>query len=430
MKESDLSKVLKSNSLKFEMSVYFKDNKYNFYSVSTLSKFLREQISLWDKDIGEKTLWKENINILNKVNDLLNILENDEKVEESAINDCIDSIKELTYRTPYFKYNKRAVSYLNQVYCSEQYLSESIIKQFITQDGINTYNNNFKLSSMFNYIVGIIANENNVLEEAMELNEKIVALISYTDKKIEELFKEKNVIAVELNNKAVALISNTEEKIKEIIQEQSVLFKETNKTFLTMIDERNTLSEKTLIEHNTKFCDIEKTYEEKVRIAKPSELWENKKKQYSNRGGWWTFTSIVFSLLICSIGIIFFIYFPDIFSNKQDEGLKITGSVKWLILTSVGIGSLIYLLRLSVKLALSSFHMSRDAEEKCALTSFYLSLINDKKLDPENEKELKNIVMNALFARVETGLLKGDNSPTIPTAGLSEAVRLVSGKQT
>ena len=71
--------------------------------------------------------------------------------------------------------------------------------------------------------------------------------------------------------------------------------------------------------------------------------------------------------------------------------------------------------------------MSRDAEEKCALTSFYLSLINDKKMDPDNEKDLKNIVMNALFARVETGLLKGDNSPTIPTAGFSEAVRLVSG---
>ena len=67
-------------------------------------------------------------------------------------------------------------------------------------------------------------------------------------------------------------------------------------------------------------------------------------------------------------------------------------------------------------------------EEKSALTSFYLSLIANKSLDPEKEIEIRTIIMNSLFARVDTGLLKGDNAPTMPGGGLSDAVKLIGGK--
>ena len=61
-------------------------------------------------------------------------------------------------------------------------------------------------------------------------------------------------------------------------------------------------------------------------------------------------------------------------------------------------------------MAFSSFHLARDAEEREQLTYVYLSLIKDSAVD---EKE-KSLIMQSLFSRAETGLLKGDSGPAMP----------------
>ena len=58
----------------------------------------------------------------------------------------------------------------------------------------------------------------------------------------------------------------------------------------------------------------------------------------------------------------------------------------------------------------SSFHLARDSEERHTLTYFYLSLLKESEIDPEEKK----LIMQSLFSRADTGLLKEDSSPTMP----------------
>lgn len=68
-------------------------------------------------------------------------------------------------------------------------------------------------------------------------------------------------------------------------------------------------------------------------------------------------------------------------------------------------------------MTMSSFHLSRDAEERHQLVGFYLCLLSEKAV---TEKE-RAIVINALFSRSETGLLQGESAP-IMSADVSSIV--------
>lgn len=69
-----------------------------------------------------------------------------------------------------------------------------------------------------------------------------------------------------------------------------------------------------------------------------------------------------------------------------------------------------FAIRAVTKVMFSSFHLARDCEERHTLTYFYLSLLKDSKVDTEDKK----LIMQALFSRAETGLLKDDGAPTMP----------------
>ena len=69
-----------------------------------------------------------------------------------------------------------------------------------------------------------------------------------------------------------------------------------------------------------------------------------------------------------------------------------------------------FLVRILSRLALSSFHLMRDAKEREQLTYLYLSL---SETDP-SEKESRDIVLRSLFSRSQTGLLTNESGPSIP----------------
>lgn len=59
----------------------------------------------------------------------------------------------------------------------------------------------------------------------------------------------------------------------------------------------------------------------------------------------------------------------------------------------------------------SSYHLARDAEERHTLTFFYLALLKDTDVSEENKK----LILQSLFSRTDTGLLKDDSGPTMPS---------------
>lgn len=54
--------------------------------------------------------------------------------------------------------------------------------------------------------------------------------------------------------------------------------------------------------------------------------------------------------------------------------------------------------------------MALDNKERHTLTYFYLALLKDSNVD-ENDRQL---IMESLFSRADTGLLKEEGGPTMP----------------
>lgn len=67
--------------------------------------------------------------------------------------------------------------------------------------------------------------------------------------------------------------------------------------------------------------------------------------------------------------------------------------------------------------------MSRDAKEREQLSYYYLSLIKAKAIT-DRERAL---IINSLFSRSDTGLLKGDSAPTMAT-NISDIIETVTKK--
>lgn len=388
-------------TIKFEISVFSSFNLYFFYNIKDFKNFILKQIKLWESEfsITGMGIWS---NVYNQFKALLVQIENlNSKTNDNSpeLEKTTEQIRLTTFKNPLFLYNKKAIDFINKTELHNRLWGTIIINQIINQDNTNIYSQNYKLLIAYQYVLSLLNVTDHSIDEAKQLNEK-------TQK---------------LHETVITNITSWQEEHSENQRSNS-------KHFTDFINASNRTLEEFISEHNKTFTQIQKTFTEKVRIDEPSKLWTSKMEVYSNRGKIWTTLSFVDAMIIAGICFCFFKYFPITTANTETGVLNLTNTIKWVVLTGIGLGTFVYLLRLFVKLALSSFHMSRDAEEKSALTSFYLSLIYSKGIEPEKEKELKNIIMNALFARVDTGLLKGDTSPTIPTAGLSEIVRLVSGK--
>jgi hypothetical protein len=63
----------------------------------------------------------------------------------------------------------------------------------------------------------------------------------------------------------------------------------------------------------------------------------------------------------------------------------------------------------------SAFHLARDADERCSLTFFYLSLLADPNV--ELDKEDRKMITQSLFSRSDSGLSKFDKGVTMPGGG-------------
>ncbi|EKF9832059.1 hypothetical protein O1D23_003606 [Vibrio cholerae] len=157
--------------------------------------------------------------------------------------------------------------------------------------------------------------------------------------------------------------------------------------------------------------DLESAYQEKLRLEKPAEYWKKSARKYGIQGSLWAVALVASSLM----GIV---YFHDFFSSwllGQKLKVELSSLHGALIFASI-LTVYAFLIKTLSKLTFSSFHLMRDAEEREQLTYLFLSLNKDSQLDSTS----RNIVLQALFSRTDTGLLAGDSSPSMP--GLSELI--------
>lgn len=212
----------------------------------------------------------------------------------------------------------------------------------------------------------------------------------------------------ELNKRYTAAFHEQEKRIEEIKQHNDDAIKNLETKSAAYFSERD------------KQCaDLENLYENKLRIEKPANYWKQMSEMYARKGKVWLIAGCLLAALIIAMLICIIIFVPNVF-DADSHWFDI---LKNSAIVTVIAGVAIYVLRIFVKMALSSFHLGRDAKEREQLSYYYLSLIEGKAIT-DRERAL---IINSLFSRSDTGLLKGESAPTMAT-NISDIIETVTKK--
>ncbi|GAA4771103.1 MULTISPECIES: DUF6161 domain-containing protein [Flavobacterium] len=218
-----------------------------------------------------------------------------------------------------------------------------------------------------------------------------------------------NEYIVEAEQHLNQYITGAKENLTDHFNSVDELKKEKNITF----DDWLTTTQKEF----TSFFDItkksvsenENLYREKLRLEAPANYWNKRAIKLKDEGNKHLNKLIGISVIsaILLFALLFFIgddYFKSVFSDN----LK---GIKWSIILITIVSLLAFCIRILARLTFSSYHLSRDAEEREQLTHFYLALKHDTSVS-DNDRQL---ILQSLFSRSDTGLLKEDSAPTMPS---------------
>ena len=156
-----------------------------------------------------------------------------------------------------------------------------------------------------------------------------------------------------------------------------------------------------------------------MRLQKPAEYWQSLEKKYKRGGSIWVGITAL-AVIVFAAAVAWLVYQPPSLFSETKPSL---GGIKGAILIAAVVSMIVYLINVFVKLAISSYHLSRDAAERLQLTHVFLALIKDAVIEPKD----REIILSSLFSRADTGLLKGESGPTMPTP-LGPALEAIKGK--
>jgi hypothetical protein len=161
----------------------------------------------------------------------------------------------------------------------------------------------------------------------------------------------------------------------------------------------------------------EKVYREKLKLEAPAQYWNQRAKKLRKEGWGWLIGLILSSAV--AVGILIWVL-NEIALGTLGKIFADTGTaVKWSVIMITLVSFLAFLIRTFSKLTFSSFHLVRDAEEREQLTFVYLAMQKENKIDPTE----RHLIMQSLFSRADSGLLKDDGGPTMPGNIIDQAMK-------
>lgn len=152
--------------------------------------------------------------------------------------------------------------------------------------------------------------------------------------------------------------------------------------------------------------DLESTYNEKLKLQGPAKYWKDAAKRYEKHRMNWARAIVLFVIL----GVVIFYSLLSQWFSGEKLPLQLS-SLQGAILFASLAAMFTYLMKVLSKMAFSSFHLMIDAQEREQLTYLYLALTHESEID----KTSRDIVLQSLFSRSETGLLAKETGPTMPT---------------
>jgi hypothetical protein len=219
-----------------------------------------------------------------------------------------------------------------------------------------------------------------------------------------------NLYIVEAEQQLNSYLADAKENLTDHFETVNKLKEEKNKTFEDWFKNIEEEYDEFFNKVQESIKSNEDLYREKLRLEAPADYWKKRGLQLKKEGdkylNWLIKISVTAAvllfILLMSLGTE---YFETAFNDK------IKG-IKWSIILVTIVSLLAFSIKILSKLTFSSFHLSRDAEEREQLTHFYLALKKDTAIEPEE----RQLILQSLFSRADTGLLKDDSSPTMPTS--------------
>ncbi|ANW96075.1 hypothetical protein AXE80_07195 [Wenyingzhuangia fucanilytica] len=213
----------------------------------------------------------------------------------------------------------------------------------------------------------------------------------------------------ELNNQLVEHLKESTEKYKEFGENLELFKADKEKTYSDWFINTKGDFENFNNESSNRLKELEDTYKEKLKLEEPAKYWSERAIKLKKQG-WIALAVVVVLVLIVvySLGQILWSAPEQIYESFFNGDRS--AAIRWSIVYITLISFMAFSIKAITKVMFSSFHLARDCEERHTLTYFYLSLLKDSTV----EKEDKKLIMQALFSRAETGLLKDDSSPTMP----------------
>jgi hypothetical protein len=163
-------------------------------------------------------------------------------------------------------------------------------------------------------------------------------------------------------------------------------------------------------------AEKEKLYTEKLKLEAPATYWRQRALKLRKEGDRWLYWLI--AIVVIAVGLLgMVLYF--ISDGTLKELFDKTGSaVRWSIVFITFVSFLAYAIRTFAKLMFSAYHLVRDAEEREQLAYVYLALKKEQNIDDTE----RHLIMQSIFSRVDSGLLKSEASPTMPGGSIVDKI--------
>lgn len=297
---------------------------------------------------------------------------------------------------PKFIYDSPVTEFLIEIFNAkpEYYLGAY---DFITQPSLSNINAKDRLTGSLLAYEFSLKGDSEIAKRKEAEKKSIAKLRSDFEKHFNDSESHLVSYLTTANQKVIDSSKQIDDFLKNKEQGYSAWFQQTSKDFNAF----HTAS-------NEKVKALENLYQEKLKLEAPAKYWNERAKKLRKEGYWW-----LIGLIVCiGIGVVVLIWILNMIAEGTLSKIfeSTATAIKWSVALITLISFLAYAIRIISKLTFSSFHLVRDAEEREQLTYIYLALQREKGIDQTE----RHLIMQSLFSRADTGLLKDDASPTMP----------------
>ena len=242
-----------------------------------------------------------------------------------------------------------------------------------------------------------------------------------TYKSYEPLIIEKlidNTIFDEIkNDNFVEQLRNTgteNERIKQLEDDKNKLFvevKQIEEKFEDIEKIKSNIEElyNKAITAEIEFKNAEEAIKSKIETNASKTFWENQVDFFNKRYKLYLWTTIISTTLLVILIVLYkYAIFESLLNTKSsDLGIKDIITYGFIILI---ISLAIWIIRIFMKIALSSYHLSIDAKERVTMINTYIALMQEGNTIKDDDK---HIMIESIFRQTNHGIIKDETSVTV-----------------